>query len=145
MKRLAITAVASVAAILLVVAVSASGRSSSGGGTTIRVVQKQTSFQAVGNTITITDDVFSHGRKTGRDQTACIVIGTGAPGFLECWATHFFAGGQLESQAGVNPGANPTFTTAITGGTGRFRNARGTIDRTHISATENTLVFHIIG
>jgi hypothetical protein len=82
MKRLGITAVASVAAILLV-AVSASGRSS-GRGTTIRVVQKQTSIQPVGNTITITDDVFSNGRKIGRDQTACIVIGTGAPGFLEC-------------------------------------------------------------
>jgi hypothetical protein len=144
MKRLAITAVACVAAILLASVVSASGSSSSRGGKTISVVQKRTSIQPVGNTITLTNDYFSHGRKIGRDQIACIAIGPGAPGFLECSASHFFAGGQLESQGAVNP-ANSKFTTAITGGTGRFRNARGTVDSTHTNATQNTLVFHIIG
>jgi hypothetical protein len=53
-------------------------------------------------------------------------------------------GGQIESQAAVNP-AKSKFSTAITGGTGRYRNSRGTIDTTRITATKHRLVFDISG
>jgi hypothetical protein len=143
MRRLTITAVAFAAAILLASIVSSSASSSSS-GTTMTVVQNRTSPTVVGNTITIADDLSSNGKKTGRDQTACMSVGPNGLGFLECYATHLLAGGQIESQAAVNS-TKSKFTVAITGGTGQYRNARRTIDSTQITSTQHKLVFHISG
>jgi hypothetical protein len=145
MKQLTIATAGFAAAILLVSVVTASASSSAAGQKTFTVDQTQTSLNIVGNTIATTDDVFSHGRKIGRDQTVCITVGRSATGPLECWATHILPGGQIDSQAAAAL-TSRNFQVAITGGTGSFANARGSFEvEGPLSAAKKKVVFHIIG
>src|SRR4051794_19944405 len=89
-----------------------------------------------GDILTFANDVFdaADARKVGTDQGYCIRIVPASS--YECTWTTFLAGGQLVV-------AGPFFDTrdstlAITGGTGRYRNARGTMD---LHALENGTKF----
>ena len=142
-RRLVLFATAATVAVLLLVVVNASGSGASpSSGTALRVVQKQTSLHVTGNVITITDDLFSHGRKVGRDQIACVATGPGT--FYECYASSLLPNGQIEGQAAIDPITTHRFTVAIVGGTGAYRTARGTIDNVDVSKTETDNIFHII-
>jgi hypothetical protein len=143
MKRRLVLTAAAAAVTALLVAVSASGSGSNpGSNTTIRVVQKRTSIHAMGNVITITDDLFSHGTKIGRDQIACVTTGPGT--FYECYASSLLPQGQIEGQAAIDPIHSHRFTVAIVGGTGAYATARGTTDNVDVSSTETDNIFHII-
>jgi hypothetical protein len=145
MKRRLVPAVtAATVTVLLLVVVNASGSGGSpSSDTTIRVVQKQTSIHFAGKLITITDDLFSHGRKIGRDQIAC--VGTGPGTFYECYASSLLPKGQIDGQGAIDPITTHRFTVAIVGGTGAYRTARGTTDNVDVSSTETDNIFHIIG
>jgi hypothetical protein len=125
---------------LLVVAASGSG-GGSGGITTIRVVQKRTSLKSSGSVLTVTNDLDQHGKKVGRDQIACVATGPGT--FFECYASSLLPKGQIDGQGAIDPIHSTHFTVAIVGGTGAYRNARGTIDNVDVSKTETDNIFHI--
>jgi allene oxide cyclase len=159
MKR-ALSIVVAVAAIaVLVVAVSASGKQSSPAkhhgqhGKGITVVEHATSDtttdtgatdDSVGDVLTFANDVFdaADATKVGTDQGYCIRVVVGSA--YECTWTTFLPGGQIVV-------AGPFYDTkdstlAITGGTGRYRDARGTMElHARAGGTEYAFVFHVSG
>jgi len=159
MQRVLGTVVALAAVAVLVVAVSASGKQPShakhGGqhGKGITVVEHATSDtttdtgatgDSVGDVLTFANDVFdaANAKKVGTDQGYCIRVVAGNA--YECTWTTFLPGGQIVV-AGPFYDAKDS-TLAITGGTGRYRNARGTMDlHARAGGTEFAFVFHVTG
>ena len=162
MKRVLATVVALAAIVVLVVAVVASGKQSSPSkhsghhghnGKAITVIEHATSDtttdtgatgDSVGDVLTFANDVFDAGntQKVGTDQGYCIRVVAGSA--YECTWTTFLPGGQIVV-AGPFYDARDS-TLAITGGTGRYRDARGTMDlRARASGTEFAFVFHLEG
>jgi hypothetical protein len=105
------------------------------GGETIHLIEKDTGFthldlgekgDSVGDEDIFTADLFdTSGHKIGHDAGICVAVGTAG----QCQATSVINGDQLTLAAlidfSVFESSQPTFTVAITGGTGRFRRARG--------------------
>jgi hypothetical protein len=95
--------------------------------TTLRLTEKQT-FQhytdkgskgeSAGDIRTFGGTVFQKGKKVGHDQIRCVVAAT-------CDAQVWIQGGSLISKGFVAKG--PNFTAKITGGTGRYADAHGTV------------------
>jgi hypothetical protein len=95
--------------------------------TTLHLTEKQT-FQhyvdkgskgeSAGDIRTFGGTVFQAGKPVGHDRIRCVVGAT-------CSAQVWIAGGSLISRAFVARG--PSFTAKITGGTGTFNGARGTV------------------
>src|SRR5262245_26666683 len=153
MKRLLTLAALTAAAVLVVVlAVGATGAASSGGGKRIHVFERATTDtlvdlrprgDSVGDTLTFANEVFDPrtGQKVGTDQGQCVrtVVGTA----FECSWTTFLPRGQITVEGPFYDAADST--VAITGGTGAYRNARGTMDLHARSASEFDFVFHVIG
>jgi allene oxide cyclase-like protein len=164
MKRVlgSVAALAAIAA--LAVAVSASGEQSSHirhhgnnghgpNGKTITVIEHATSDtttdtgapdDSVGDILTFANDVFdaADAQKVGTDQGYCLRVV--AETSYECTWTTFLPGGQIVV-AGPFYDAKDS-TLAITGGTGRYRDARGTMDlRARAGGTEFAFVFHLEG
>jgi len=83
-------------------------------------------------------------KRIGRDQGMCIHIGL-AKGF-ECVWTTIVPDGSIMVQ-GPEVDSGPPLPLAITGGTGKFRDARGWLDeRTHNKAgTQFDEFFHVTG
>lgn len=138
MKRLVTPAVVALAAILVVGVVSAIGTSKKPDPTTttITLVGRQTSFNLVdnppkgepsgGDLFTFTENLFDRsGKRVGRDQIYCVDINP--TGDIECTGRAFLPGGQiavsfaLDFNTGISSGA-------ITGGTGAYRTAGGTVE-----------------
>ena len=160
MKRVLSTVLALSAIVVLVVAVSASGSPTSpakhrghGGhhGKTITVIEHATSDtttdtgatgDSVGDILTFANDVFdaANATKAGTDQGYCVRVVAGTS--YECTWTTFLPGGQIVV-AGPFYDAKDS-TLAITGGTGRYRDARGTMElHARPGGTEFAFVFHI--
>jgi hypothetical protein len=153
MKRLlTLTALTAAAVLVVVLAVGATGAASSGGGKRIHVFERATTDtlvdlpptgDSVGDTLTFANEVFDArtGQKVGTDQGQCVrtVVGTA----FECSWTTFLPRGQITVEGPFYDAADST--VAITGGTGAYRNARGTMDLHARSASEFDFVFHIIG
>ena len=159
MKRVLIVVVALAASVVLVVAVSASGKQSHakhGGhhghdGKTITVIEHATTDtttdtgatgDSVGDVLTFANDVFdaANAQKVGTDQGYCLRVVAGTS--YECTWTTFLQGGQIVV-AGPFYDAKDS-TMAITGGTGRYRNARGTMDlHARAGGAEFAFVFHL--
>src|SRR4051812_9283582 len=98
----------------------------------------------VGDVLTFANEVFDAGdtAKVGTDQGYCIRVVKGAS--YECNWTTFLPGGQIVVEGPFLDAANSTL--AITGGTGRYRGARGTMDlRSVAGGTKFAFVFHIKG
>jgi allene oxide cyclase len=116
MKLLALVLVA------LVVPVAASAAT-----TTLHLTEKQT-FQhyvdkgakgeSPGDIRTFGGTVFQHGTKVGHDRIRCVVA-------ARCNAQVWIPGGSLISKGFI--AAGPNFSAKITGGTGKYANARGTV------------------
>jgi allene oxide cyclase len=146
-----------VAIVVLVVAVSASGKQSSHAkhkghdGKALTVIEHATSDtttdtgaagDSAGDVLTFANDVFDPGdtQKVGTDQGYCIRVVAGTS--YECTWTTFLPGGQIVV-AGPFYDAKDS-TLAITGGTGRYRNARGTMDlHSRAGGSEFAFAFHL--
>ena len=153
MKRLlTLTALTAAAVLVVVLAVGATGAASSGGGKRIHVFERALTDTPVdlpptgdslGDTLTFANEVFDArtGQKVGTDQGQCVrtVLGTA----YECYWTTFLPRGQITVEGPFYDAADSTL--AITGGTGAYRNARGTMDLHARSASEFDFVFHVIG
>jgi allene oxide cyclase len=158
-KRVLSIVVALAAIVVLVVAVSASGKQSSHAkhrghnGKGLTVIEHATSDtttdtgvtgDTVGDVLTFANDVFdpADANKVGTDQGYCLRVVAGTS--YECTWTTFLPGGQIVV-AGPFYDAKDS-TLAITGGTGRYRNARGTMDlHARAGGTEYAFVFHVTG
>jgi hypothetical protein len=153
MKRLLTLIVLAAAAVLAVtLAAGSTGAASSGGGKRIAVFERATTDTLVdlppagdslGDTLTFANEVFDArtGKKVGTDQGHCVRTVVGEA--FECFWTTFLPRGQITVQGPFYDAADSTL--AITGGTGAYRNARGSMDLHARSATEFDFVFHIIG
>ncbi|WP_306327525.1 hypothetical protein [Streptomyces venezuelae] len=93
----------------------------------------------LGDSFAFADDLFKTkgGDRIGRDGVACTVVRAGDPSDVLCVGTFEFdggPGGQVTGQTllTVDPGqdAVSAFDIAVTGGTGDFKDARGTIRST---------------
>ncbi len=153
MKRL-LTLIALAAAVALAVTLAAgsTGAASSGGGKRIAVFERATTDALVdlppagdslGDTLTFANEVFDarSGKKVGTDQGQCVRTVVGEA--FECSWTTFLPKGQITVQGPFYDADDSTL--AITGGTGAYRNARGSMDLHARSATEFDFVFHVIG
>ena len=157
MKR-AITVVAPLGAVvLLIVAVSAWAAPSErrGGdrhpGRTFTVIEHATTDattdtgaagDSAGDILTFANDLFDAAdtAKVGTDQGYCVRTVAGSA--YECTWTTFLAGGQIVV-SGPFYDARPS-TMAITGGTGRFRGARGSMDlEARENGTKFAFTFHV--
>jgi allene oxide cyclase len=160
MKRVLCTVLALSAIVVLVVAVSASGKSPSHAkhrghgdhhGKSITVIEHATTDttadtgatgDSVGDILTFANEVFdaTNATKAGTDQGYCVRVVAGTS--YECTWTTFLPGGQIVV-AGPFYDAKDS-TLAITGGTGRYRDARGTMDlHARAGGTEYAFVFHV--
>jgi allene oxide cyclase len=153
MRRIAgLTGVAILLVAALVVAATgaASGHGHHGKGKTIRVVERATTDtnvdnapagDSVGDLLAFGNELFDHRnqKKVGTDQGSCIRTVVGQA--YECSWTNSLAKGQIVVQGPFLDAGDSVM--AITGGTGAYRNARGTMDLHARSATEFEFTFHI--
>jgi hypothetical protein len=95
--------------------------------TTLHLTEKQTFAQYVdkgvkgespGDIRTFGGNVFLRGTKVGHDRVRCVVAAT-------CDAHVWIGGASLISKGFAATG--PSFTAKITGGTGKYAGARGTV------------------
>jgi len=152
MKRLLTLAVAVATAAVVFAVFGGAGSASSGGGKRIHVVERATtdavvdlgdSGDSAGDTLTFANEVFdrSNTHSIGTDQGYCFRTVAGEA--WECAWTTFLRKGQITVEGPFYDAADSTL--AITGGTGKYRNARGWMDLHARSATEFDFVFHVIG
>ena len=162
MRRLLSTAAPLAAVVALVVAVTAAAAGSGGGNghrdrharsRTIAVIEHATtdtttntgaSGDSVGDILTFANDVFdaADATKVGTDNGYCLRTVKGAA--FECNWTTFLAGGQITVEGPFFDAKDSTL--AITGGTGRFRGARGEMElHAREGGAKFAFVFHIEG
>lgn len=96
-------------------------------GTTLHLTEKQTFQQYVdkgvkgespGDIRTFGGTVYQSGKRVGHDRIRCVVGAT-------CDSQVWIAGGSLIANGFIARG--PSFTAKITGGTGKYAGARGTV------------------
>jgi allene oxide cyclase len=163
MKRVVRLAVTLGGAILLIVAVSAWAAPSRGHGNhhgkhrghgrTITVTEHAdtdattdtgASGDSAGDILTFANPVFdaADAEQVGTDQGSCIRVVKGAS--YECTWTTFLPGGQVVVNGPFFDAEDSTL--AITGGTGRYRGARGEMQlRPLAGGTKFSFVFHLEG
>jgi Allene oxide cyclase len=154
MKRLVVPAVVVAAAVLVFAAVNATAkdkRKSDGGS--IHVIEHATTDEvtngsaadAAGNVLTFANGVFDakNATKVGSDQGYCVRIAVGKT--WECNWTTFLADGQITVEGPFSDTGNTVL--AVTGGTGKYRNARGSMELNYHNpaGTEFDFLFHLIG
>jgi allene oxide cyclase len=154
MKR-AVVPVALAAAVALVFAVvnaTAKNKPRHGGGS-IHVIEHATTdavtngsaTDAAGNVLTFANAVFDSADKSkvGTDQGYCVRIVVGKT--WECNFTTFLSDGQITVEGPFSDTGNTAM--AITGGTGRYRNARGWMDLVYHdpAGTKFDFFFHLHG
>jgi len=99
---------------------------------------------SAGDLLTFANDVFdaNDATKVGTDQGSCIRVVPGVS--YECAFTTLLAGGQIAVEGPFYDAKDSVL--AITGGTGRYRNARGWLDLHAIeNGTKFVFTFHVIG
>jgi hypothetical protein len=104
-------------------------------------------MQTIGPVMTFANPVFdsSDTKRVGRDQGFCVHIRL-AKGW-ECVFTTLLPGGQITAEGPESDNENLSFPAAITGGTGKYKNARGwsTDLPRNKAATTFDLIFHVTG
>ena len=153
MKRAVISAAVAAGAILVFAVVSATAGSSRSADSTVRVVEHATTDavttgtadDSAGNELTFANEVFdsTDTKKVGTDQGYCIRIVVGKT--WECNWTTFLAGGQITVEGPFSD--TGTTVLAITGGTGAYKNARGSMELVYHNpaGTKFYFVFHLTG
>jgi allene oxide cyclase len=160
MKRVLgfVVPIAGIVALAVAVGASGSQRSSAGEqransrSTTVTVIEHATTDattdtgapgDSAGDILTFANDVFdaSDTHKAGTDQGYCIRVVAGTS--YECNYTTFLPGGQIVVEGPFYDAKASTL--AITGGTGLYRDAAGTLDlRSLENGAKFEFVFHII-
>jgi allene oxide cyclase len=156
MRRAALTAVLLALAVgsAGAVAASAGGKHhGKGSGRTLTVIEHATTDattdtgapgDSAGDILTFANDVFDRTdtRKVGTDQGYCIRVIAGAS--YECNWTTSLAGGQITVEGPFLDAGDSTL--AITGGTGRYRKARGFMELHGLeNGTKFRFAFHLGG
>jgi len=161
MKRVITTVVPLGAIVLLVLAVSAwaapttkrHGGDHRGQGKTITVIEHATTDtttdtgaqgDSVGDILTFANEVFdaADAKKVGTDNGYCLRTVAGAA--YECNFTTTLDGGQITVEGPFFDAKDSTL--AITGGTGRFRGARGEMElHSREKGAKFAFVFHLKG
>jgi hypothetical protein len=103
----------------------------------------QDAADSTGDLLTFHNELFdaSNTSVVGTDQGDCIRVEAGVS--WECRWVNFLEGGSITVEGPFFDAGPSTF--AITGGTGQFRNARGTMKLTsNVDGTEFTFAFKII-
>jgi hypothetical protein len=104
---------------------------------------------SLGDEFIFSDDLFKHGKKVGIDGGVCTLVRLEpmVSATLQCIATAELPKGQITAQAlltfmGENeqPESN---VWAITGGTGKYKEAGGVLKAVDISETESLLILKI--
>ena len=121
-----------------------------GHGKTIVVVERATTDtpvdnapagDSIGDLLAFGNEVFdkTNTTKVGDDQGSCVRTKVGVA--FECMWTTMLKGGQIVVEGPFFDAADSTL--AITGGTGKYRNARGTMDLHAIDASTFMFTFHL--
>jgi allene oxide cyclase len=156
MKRFAIITACCALVLATTLAVGAWGKGQGKGhakarGHTVTVIEHATTDattdtgaagDSAGDILTFANDVFDakDANKVGTDQGYCIRVVAGQS--YECNFTTFLPGGQITVEGPFYDTKDSTF--AITGGTGRYRHVRGTMDLHAIEGgTKFVFVFHL--
>jgi hypothetical protein len=101
----------------------------------------------LGDQFIFRNDLSRAGKKVGIDGGVCTLVGLEpmVSATLQCVATAELPRGQITVQGLATFTDGPsTFELAITGGTGRFREAHGVLTIEQVSDTESLLTFRII-
>jgi allene oxide cyclase len=112
--------------------------------TTDAVTDTGAAGDSAGDLLTFANDVFDKAdkKRVGSDQGYCVRTVKGVA--WECNFTTFVPGGQIVVEGPFYDAKDSTF--AITGGTGRYRNARGTMKlQSREGGTKFAFIFRIIG
>ena len=144
-----------VAALTLALGVTVASAAPIDRGQTLRVVERATTDtfvdlgaagDSIGDTLTFGNDIYdaSNDHVVGRDQGVCFRTNPGLA--WECTYTTILADGALTVQGPFYDDLRDS-ELSITGGTGRFWNARGelTLHARNSFGTEFDFVFHIAG
>jgi len=153
MKRVLALALLAISVVLVIAVNASAGHSQPKAGDRIKVVEHATTDAVTngtkadhaGNILTFANKVFNAAdtKKVGTDQGSCTRIVVGKS--WECSWTTFLPKGQITVQGPFYDTRNSVL--AITGGTGKYRNARGQMElKYHNPAgTKFDFVFHVIG
>jgi len=154
MKRLLVPAAAAAAAVLVFAVVNAtagSSRAKAGGSihviehATTDAVTNGTAGDSAGNILTFANDVYdaADAHKIGSDQGYCVRTVVGAA--WECNWTTFLPGGQITVEGPFSDTGDTV--VAVTGGTGAYRNTRGSMQLIYHNAagTKFDFVFNLVG
>lgn len=156
MKRLyALFALGAAVALVLALAAWGHGSHHGKGGKRIHVVERATTDTVVdvgpaddslGDSLAFANEVFDKTNTdiVGSDQGSCVRTVVGQA--WECSWTTFLSKGQITVQGPFYDDGSDS-TVAITGGTGAYRNARGSMELRwrNPEGTELDFVFHVIG
>lgn len=109
---------------------------------------------SLGDHFVITEDLFRNGRKVGHDDATCTITrlepktGTPQTAAVQCLATLVLPEGQITTQgtriAHLDAQEPPRFVLAITGGTGAYKAARGTVRVVDLNETDSRLTVELI-
>jgi allene oxide cyclase len=156
MKRFAIIAVLGAVALAVTLSVGAWGKGQGNGqgqqkakGHSLTVIEHATTDATtnpgtgpggIGDVLTFANDVFdaNDSAKVGSDQGYCIRVTSAS---YECNWTTFLPKGQITVEGPFYDTKDSTL--AITGGTGRYRHVRGTMDLKSVGDGKFQFVFHL--
>lgn len=149
-RKQTIAALAGVAALLTLGVATNGSAEQAQSSATIRVQSELTAMNRVdnapagesaGDLFVFTERLSRGGRRIGRITRSCVLVQP--PALFECTFTAALAGGRLavSEQADLTKKA---FTGAITGGTGRYRRARGTVLVNVVGEGREVITFHVL-
>ena len=138
-----------IAALALALAASGSGEPAKG-AEVIRATGEITSQEFVdsppggesaGDLLVFTEPLFRSGRRIGEITGSCTMITP--PARFQCRAIAKLRRGSLVVAANVDEASEGRSTGAITGGTGRFRRARGTVTVEPIAEGRERITYRV--
>lgn len=109
---------------------------------------------SLGDHFVVTEDLFRKGEKVGQDHATCTITrleprtGTPETGAVQCLATLVLPEGQITVQGvrtfALDAQEPPNFVLAVTGGTGAYKAARGTVHIVDLNETDSRLTLELI-
>jgi hypothetical protein len=109
---------------------------------------------SLGDYFVVTEDLFRKGEKVGHDHATCAITrleprtGTPETGAVQCLATLVLPEGQITVQGvrtfALDAQEPPNFVVAVTGGTGAYKAARGSVHIVDINETDSRLTLELV-